>query len=155
MLEQPGPPLNQAANGAVFGFFLDSKNQNHMFILLPTDRYPLYCFTPGVVSHSPVAPPTAETYSIVDCVSACSNMVTDAPFRFIIVVLELRGIVFSNSAEAVPANANANAQFREPKTRIAKLPRGMTSKKMGRAVDERRRSKELRVIRGTRARRTT
>jgi hypothetical protein len=28
--EQPGPPLNHVANGAVLGLFLDSKNQNHM-----------------------------------------------------------------------------------------------------------------------------
>ena len=60
MLEQPGPPLNQVASGAVVGFDLASKNQNHltinqpynrglkwesvtyMFMFDPTDRYPEY-----------------------------------------------------------------------------------------------------------------
>jgi hypothetical protein len=59
MEEQPGPPLNQVANGAVVALFRASKNQNHMFSLpwillliaplrrmevysLPTDKYPEY-----------------------------------------------------------------------------------------------------------------
>ena len=56
ILEHPGPPLNQAARGAVVGLFRASKNQNHlhvvrkregkegdlgtayMFMFVPTDR---------------------------------------------------------------------------------------------------------------------
>ena len=30
MLEQPGPPLNHVASGAVVGLVLASKNQNHL-----------------------------------------------------------------------------------------------------------------------------
>ena len=30
MLEQPGPPLNHVASGAVVGLLRDSKNQNHL-----------------------------------------------------------------------------------------------------------------------------
>jgi hypothetical protein len=69
MLEQPGPPLNHVARGAVAGLFLDSKNQKNIFSfadgfsrfaawsclenLPPTDRYPENWLTPGVVSHMP------------------------------------------------------------------------------------------------------
>ena len=30
ILEQPGPPLNHVASGAVVGLLRDSKNQNHL-----------------------------------------------------------------------------------------------------------------------------
>ena len=38
MEEHPGPPLNQVASGAVEGLLRASKNQNHMFIFVPTER---------------------------------------------------------------------------------------------------------------------
>lgn len=36
----PGPPLNQATKGAVLGFERASKSQYHMFMFVPTERYP-------------------------------------------------------------------------------------------------------------------
>lgn len=42
MEEQPGPPLNHVASGAVVGLFRASKNQNHMFslpVLIISDGY--------------------------------------------------------------------------------------------------------------------
>lgn len=96
MEEQPGPPLNQVARGAVVGLFRASKNQNHMFSLpgsqnqktvseyskrkgnlLPTERYPEYWFTPGVVSQIP----EFVTKSILAPVASCSNMVCSTPSR--------------------------------------------------------------------------
>lgn len=69
MEEQPGPPLNHEASGAVAELLRASKNlrvlayplstsmkmtyQNHMFMFDPTERYPEYWFTPGVVSQIP------------------------------------------------------------------------------------------------------
>src|ERR1700760_415948 len=70
MLEHPGPPLNHAAIGAVFELFRASKNQNHMFIPVPTTlMYPLYCLTFGVVSQTP----EFVTNSSFAPVSKCSN----------------------------------------------------------------------------------
>ncbi len=42
MDEQPGPPLNQVASGAVLGLFRASKNQNHIFSL-PKCKFSLLC----------------------------------------------------------------------------------------------------------------
>lgn len=88
-LEQPGPPLNHVASGAVVGFDRASKlllssdqrtqgrqdgityNQNHIFMFVPTERYPEYWFTPGVVSHIP----ELVTNSILAPVAACSKTV--------------------------------------------------------------------------------
>jgi len=59
------------ARGAVLGLERDSKNQNHMFMLSPTVKYPEYWFTPDVVSHMP----ELVTKDSLAAVAACSNTV--------------------------------------------------------------------------------
>lgn len=71
MLEHPGPPLNHVARGAVVGFERASKNQNHMFMFVPTERYPEYWLTPFVVSQMP----EFVTNSSLAPVAACSKTV--------------------------------------------------------------------------------
>lgn len=48
-----------------------------MFIFVPTERYPEYCFTPGVVSQIP----ELVTNSIFAPVAACSKTVKFVPSR--------------------------------------------------------------------------
>lgn len=66
--EQPGPPLSHKARGAVDALLRASKNQNHIDMFVPTERYPEYVLTPGVVSQMPLS----SIISRVAFVAACS-----------------------------------------------------------------------------------
>jgi len=60
----------------------------------PTDKYPEYCFTALFASQSPAL----DTYSSVDPVSACSKIVTVAPFLLNIRVVDPAGFSFLNNS---------------------------------------------------------
>lgn len=72
-----------------------------MFMFVPTDRYPEYCFTPGVVSQIP----ELLTNSILAPVAACSKTLKVTPSRS---TKERLSCLMEGAAKVRPAKAASN-----------------------------------------------
>lgn len=92
MDEHPGPPFSHKARGAVLALLRASKNQKNMDMFVPTDKYPEYVLTPGVVSQMP----ESSTRLRLLLVSRCSKTLYVTPLSSrlcILLLLLLAGLL--------------------------------------------------------------